>query len=584
MSAPEYGPTLKFSRDEHARKYRQEGETFRERMTGVADGLKDSDPHFHSFRDPLLHQRFLPPGRVQAAVGSTRYHTPYNCFVSGTIPDSLSGITDKLGEAAQTMKLGGGIGYDFSTLRPRNDWIASQETSSSGAVSFAQPFDAMCKTIASAGNRRGAQMLGLRVDHPDIEEFVHAKVGDTSFLSQFNISVLVTDEFMQAVLRGESFPLRFGGRVYKWVDAQRLWHEIMCATWDWAEPGVLFIDRANEMNNLWYCEHLPVTNPCGEQWLPPYGACLLGAFNLPKYLYPWADTWIFDWQLFEADIEAVYPAMDNVPDRATFPLDAQREEAQNKRRMGLGITGLANAGEAMGMPYGSQEFLVWHDRVEWFLTNKLYELSALRAAEYGPFPAFDREKFLNSKFVQRLDPYVQDLIWRHGIRNSHLRSQAPTGTTSLCADNVSSGIEPVFSLGQSRKVRRRDDEGFVRIEEEGLVDYGWNFLGVEGKTVANGDVSVEDHLNVLEVAAYWNDSSVSKTTNISDDTTFEEFKNVYFEAWRRGAKGCTTFRPAGKRWGILQSSDDSGDSGSSEEASGGACTFDPETGVKSCDE
>jgi len=572
------GPTLKFSQDTHATKYRGKGESFREAMTRIADALKDDQQHFHEFRSILLRQAFLPPGRVQAAMGSPRLHTPYNCFVSGDIPDSMEGIMDSVKQAALTMKMGGGIGYDFSSIRPRGDWIASQETYASGAVSFMKPFDAVCQTIASAGNRRGAQMAGLRVDHPDIEEFIAAKQ-NTDNLTQFNVSVLVTDEFMEAMLEGRQFPLRFEGRTYKWVDARALWDEIMRSTWDWAEPGVLFVDQANRMNNLWYCEYLPVTNPCGEQWLPEHGACLLGSFNLVKYLvFNKQQTKVidFDYEQLWTDIQIVYRAMDNVVDRAAYPLPEQEAEAKNKRRMGLGITGLANAGEALGFAYGSSEFLRFQEEVEKLLTYALYTQSAVRARQYGAFPLCDNEKLVQSNFIQKLPPALQDFIREYGLRNSHLTSIAPTGTISLCADNVSSGIEPPYSLGMSRKVRTFDG-----VEEHGLVDYASYFLGVDGKTVMNGDVTVEDHLNVLEIASRWNDSSVSKTVNIDDSVTFEQFKDVYVEAWKRGCKGCTTFRASGKRMGILS---DSQSKGSEEATEGGACVFDPELGTTSCGE
>jgi len=263
MDSKEYGPTLPISEEIHSVKYRATGETFRESQSRVANTLADDPDHFYAFREILLPQRFLPAGRVQASIGSPRKTTAFNCFVSGTIEDSMNGIMDKAKEAAQTMRLGGGIGYDFSTLRPRGDRIVTLDSPASGVISFMEIFDAICKTVSSAGNRRGAQMGVLRIDHPDIEEFIEAKTNNTA-LTKFNISIGVTDEFMEAVVKGKSFNLIFNEQVYKTVDAQYLWDKVMRATWDWAEPGILYIDRINEMNNLWYCEKICATNPCGE--------------------------------------------------------------------------------------------------------------------------------------------------------------------------------------------------------------------------------------------------------------------------------------------------------------------------------
>lgn len=574
-----FGPSSEFSKDQHSSKYQGIGENFVTAITRAAHAMSDDEPHFRRLREAMGLQRVLHAGRIQAGMGSPRAVTPYNCFVSGTVEDSLDGIMEKAKEAALTMKQGGGIGYDFSTLRPKGDWIASQESSSSGPLSFAQIFNSVCQTISSAGNRRGAQMLVLRVDHPDIDEFIQAKQ-NTDNLTQFNISVGITDEFMRAVQKEEQFPLRFNGKVYRWVDAVALWNEIMRSTWDWAEPGVLFLDTANRMNNLWYCEDLAATNPCAEQWLPPYGACLLGSLNLVKYLYedPLEGGYVFNWALFTQDVKDTYKSLDNVIDRARYPLEEQREEAHSKRRMGIGVTGLANCVEAMGMPYGSKEAVDWQWSMEEHLVNEAYRESALRAAEKGSFPLFDRALFMDSPFIKRLSQDVQDLIKKNGIRNSHLTSIQPTGTISLCADNVSSGIEPVFSYGTSRKVRR---EGGV--VEEGLLDYGYSVLGVEGKTVAGGGVEVEDHLAVLSVAAHWNDSSVSKTVNVGDNVTFEQFKEVYFDAWQRGSKGCTTFRASGKRMSILTEASVSEEGNDSADEKS-ACYFDPETGNKTCDD
>jgi len=591
----EYGPTLPISKEIHAQKYRTEGETFKEAMTRVADSLKDSEEHFSDFRDILYNMRFLPAGRVQSAMGAPRTVTPYNCFVMGTIEDSMDGIMDTAKEAADTMRLGGGVGYDFSTLRPRGANIRSLNSRSSGPVSFMGIYDAVCGTISSAGHRRGAQMAVLRVDHPDIEEFVTAKANQTT-LTNFNVSVGVTDEFMEAVKGDEEFDLRFDGRVYKTIRARALWDKILRTTWDWAEPGVLFIDRINRKNNLWYTETIAATNPCGEQPLPPYGACLLGSFNLTKYIYTDPDwtpqvvhisdpnpkpLFAFDWNQFRRDIRHVVRAMDNVVDRAVYPLYEQEREAKDKRRMGLGVTGLANAMEILGMPYGSLEALHWTEQLMSDFRDIAYDTSVDLAIEKGPFPLWD-EKLLDSEFAKSLPENLRDKIRTHGLRNSHLLSIAPTGTISLTADNISSGIEPVFALEYTRDVRNFDG-----ITTETVKDYAWANYGVKGQTA--NELSVFDHLNMLNTVSKFVDSACSKTCNVGDEVSWDEFKEVYMQAYEGGASGCTTFRASGKRFGILRASKDEEvyeepapevDEFVSE---GAACYIDPDTGIRSCD-
>lgn len=579
------GPALSFSEQIHAMKYRGKGETFKEAMSRVADALKDNDEHFLQFKEILYDMRFLPAGRVQSAMGAPRTVTPYNCFVSGTIEDSMDSIMDRAKEAANTMRLGGGIGYDFSTLRPRGTLISSLDSRSSGPVSFMRIFDAVCKTIASAGHRRGAQMGVLRVDHPDIEEFVTAKANATE-LTDFNISVGVTEEFMDAVIDDTDFNLVFEGRKYKTVKARHLWDKILRTTWDWAEPGILFIDRINKKNNLWYCEEIAATNPCGEQPLPPNGACLLGSFNLVKYIKKYeygSPDYYFDYDQFQHDIPPVVRAMDNVVDRATYPLPQQREEALSKRRMGLGVTGLANAIEALGYPYGSDEFLAEMESIFTTLRNTVYESSVSLAIEKGPFPLFEPD-YYGGTFFDTLPAYIREDIEKYGIRNSHLLSIAPTGTISISADNVSSGIEPVFSLQFDRTVQTFDGPQVVTVQ-----DYGYRVFGIKGKTA--DELDVMDHIKVLNLASKYIDSACSKTCNVGDDVTWEKFKDVYMQAYLGGASGCTTFRAAGKRFGILNASavEDVAEEPVVEEDSfvneqeGGACYYDPATGIRSCE-
>jgi len=542
------GPQTPFAQNLHAEKYRGEGESFREYANRVAAALTDKD-QFHEFRDILLRQSFLPGGRIQSAVGSTRDTTPYNCYVSGTIEDSLTdgqgSIMSRAKQAARTMQMGGGIGYDFSTLRPRGAEIRKLGSRSSGPISFMGIFNAICQTIASAGHRRGAQMGVMRVDHPDIEEFIHAKQNSDS-LTGFNVSIGVTDEFMLAVENDSDFDLRFGGQTYRTVRAHALWDKIMRSTWDWAEPGVLFIDRINEMNNLRYCEEIVATNPCGEQPLPPFGACLLGSFNMTKYVVRNHDIYEFDYLGFAKDIAPVVAAMDRVIDVARYPLYEQEKEAKSKRRMGLGVTGMANAVEAVtGHKYGSVGYIREQTKLLSILRNETYRASAFLAKERGAFPEFDSEEYLQGEFVQTLPEDVRDLIREHGIRNSHLTSIAPTGTISLTADNVSSGIEPVFAYSVDRTVQGFDGPVNYTIE-----DYGYKFFGVQGKT--SQDVTAQEHIDVLCNAQELVDSAVSKTCNVSPDMPWDDFKDLYMRAWKLGAKGCTTFNPGGKRMGILK--------------------------------
>ena len=582
----EYGPTLGISQEIHALKYRSKGESFKEAMTRVADALKDNDEHYREFREILLNQRFLPAGRVQAAMGAPREVTAFNCFVSGTLDDSMDSIMEKAAEAAQTMRLGGGIGYDFSSLRPRGDHIASLDSRSSGPISFMGIFDAICKTIASAGHRRGAQMGVLRVDHPDIEEFIKAK-NNSTVLTQFNVSVGITDEFMDAVINDKMFDLKFEGRRYKTVRARYLWDEILRSTWDWAEPGVLFIDTINKKNNLGYCETIAATNPCGEQPLPPYGACLLGSFNLVKYIYTDGEgvgkIRAFNYEALKHDIAPVVRAMDNVIDRTVYPLEEQRMEAQSKRRMGLGVTGVANAGEALGYEYGSPEFLEWLEEVMTVIRDTCYQSSISLALEKGPFPMFMADKYLESGFAKTLPENIRRDIHNYGIRNSHLLSVAPTGTISLSADNVSSGIEPVFSHSYERTIQTFEGQKIERVE-----DYGYRVFGVAGKTA--NELSVFDHVKVLNTASKFVDSACSKTCNVGEEVTWDQFKEVYMQAYLGGASGCTTFRASGKRYGILNAAavEDVAEEPEKEEdedfvEESGACYYDPSTGLRTCE-
>lgn len=577
-------PRTQASDELHAMKYRGPREDFDEAVNRVAFGLADNGHHYHALRDIMTPQRFCPGGRVQGAIGATRQTTAQNCYVSRSIDDSIEGIMDALKEAALTSKMGGGIGYDFSTIRPRGYRVKKIETDATGPVSFMEYFNTVGLGIASSGHRRGAQMAILRVDHPDVEEFIRAKQRPGA-LEGFNVSVAITDRFMEAVANDQLFPLSFDGVVDREVRAVDLWQKIMRATWDWAEPGVFFVDTVNRMNNLWYCEHIAATNPCGEQPLPPFGACLLGSFNLPAYLRKNAHQpplaliadgpmdedmsltpnkiwykgnpsdvqfiptsgWYFDFDQLRADIPHVVRGMDNVVDRTLYPLQEQKAEARAKRRMGLGVMGLANAGEAMGFPYGSPSFLALEATILEVIRDGCYRASSDLAKEKGPFPLFDRSNYCQGAFIATLPEDIQHLIEKQGIRNSHLTSIAPTGTISMCADNVSGGIEPVFAHAYTRPVNTPAGKVEMTIE-----DYGVAFLGVRGKLSA--DVTSQEHVDVIVTAQRFVDSAISKTCNTTGATPWDEFTGIYSKVHAGGGKGCTTFNRDGRRGSLIVTS------------------------------
>ena len=905
MTTRREGPQVPFCEQVHAEKYRAPGEPFREAMNRIAAGLADDDRHYRAFRDALLDMRFLPAGRVQAAIGSARHVTAINCFVSGTIPDSFvervepdhSSIMHRAEQAARTMRMGGGIGYDFSTLRPEGALVRSLQSGASGPLGFMPIFDAVGHATSSAGNRRGAQMGILRIDHPDVMRFIRAKQNEDR-LTGFNVSVAVTDEFMEALARGGTYRLRWADRDWGELDAGEVWEALMRSTWDWGEPGVFFVDAANAWNNLWYCEKIVATNPCvggstpvltdrgwvpiadlvggtvnvwnGEEWspveprptgrdqpmvevelsngerlrctrahrwvladgsrveaddllpgdelletewpvvdggedapgaytqgvfsgdgwvdargrayvsfkredkmhgvgphldcvrtydtatgyrfyaldsskyhdktfvpgcewsvqsrldwlaglldsdggvawsrgaggertscsaivssidrgfvdrvalllrtlgvssnrdvddrsergtaafpnsrpcwriavkssmlrrlqdmglqlrrqsleenrprsanrvrltvvavrsagvegvvycftepkahrgcfagiltgqcgeqpLPPHGACLLGSFNLPRYV---TASRSFDEDAFAADIPPAVRAMDNVVDASHYPLEEQGREERAKRRMGLGVTGLANAVEAMGMPYGSPEALAWQDRVMGRLTRECYLASAGLAREKGAFPLFDSEHYLAGKFVATLDPDVREEVRRGGIRNSHLTSIAPTGTISMTADNVSSSIEPTYRWRQKRRVKMMGGELLADV-----YDYAFARWGVRGRRAAFGEVTADEHVSVLLTAQRHVDSAVSKTINMDSSMPWEDFKAVYLRAYEGGAKGCTTFNAHGKRAGIFVPEPEPSDLPLPQEGGGQdvACYYDPESGRRTCE-
>jgi ribonucleoside-diphosphate reductase alpha chain len=499
------------------------------------------------FARALAGYKFLPAGRILAGAGTGRNVTLFNCFVMGTIQDSMDGIFSALREAALTLQQGGGIGYDFSTLRPKGAGVAGVGADASGPVSFMDVWDAMCRTIMSAGSRRGAMMATLRVDHPDIEEFITAK-RTPGRLSNFNLSVLVSDAFMAAVKADADWNLQFGGKVYRTVKAKALWETIMRATYDHAEPGVIFIDRINQQNNLFYCETIAATNPCGEQPLPPYGACLLGSINLARLVKnPFTDDAALDIGELESLTATAVRMMDNAIDVSRFPLEAQAHEARAKRRIGLGVTGLADALIFCKVKYGSPRSLELTRTWLAALSHAAYRASVELAKEKGPFPLYDMNPYLARPHIQALPPDIYNAIAAHGIRNSLLTSIAPTGTISLFADNVSSGIEPVFAFSYTRKVLLPDG---ARREEQ-VSDLAVRaFQAKFGPDTALPDYFVNaqmlapsDHLAVQAAAQPYIDSAISKTINVPRAISFEDFGHVYLEAYELGCKGCTTYRP-----------------------------------------
>ena len=517
----------------------------------VANALAapENDPaHWRDvFLEALRDYRFLPAGRILAGAGTTRDVTLFNCFVMGTIPDDMAGIFGALQEAALTLQQGGGIGYDFSTLRPKGAPVKGVGADASGPLSFMDVWDSMCRTIMSAGSRRGAMMGTLRCDHPDIEAFVDAK-RDPHRLRMFNVSVLVTDAFMKAVRNDANWPLVFAGKTYRTIRARALWERIMRATYETAEPGVIFIDRINATNNLQYCETIHATNPCGEQPLPPYGACLLGSINLTRFVVdPFTPSAHIDEDALAEIVPVAVRMLDNAIDVSRFPLDAQRREAHAKRRIGLGVTGLADALAMCGARYGSADAVgLTRDWLR-LIRDKAYTASIDLSSEKGPFPLYDRDAFLDGNTIRGLDTDLREAISKCGIRNALLTSIAPTGTISLFAENVSSGIEPIFAAEQRRTVLMSDGSK----QTESIVDFAHGlFRTMHGDTPPDesaftdiSELTAEDHLAIQAAAQEFIDSSISKTINMPEETSFEDFEAVYRRAFDLGCKGCTTFRP-----------------------------------------
>lgn len=580
--APDNWPAI--SRHVWETRYRWAGEsditeTWRRVAREVASVESDSQELWAKrFAGLLEGFRFIPGGRILAGTGTDRRVTLFNCFVMGVIEDTLEGIFDALKQGALTMQYGGGIGYDFSTLRPSGSRARSSGSIASGPVSFMKIWDATCATMLSTGARRGAMMATLRCDHPDIEAFVEAK-REPGILRHFNLSVQITDEFMAAVQADRDWPLVFPSHdthlgeghalrrrwtgqaapiecvVLRAVPARRLWEQIVQAAYESAEPGVLFVDRINSENNLYYREHLTTTNPCGEIPLPPFGACNLGSLNLPAFvLSPFEPGAHIDYEMLQTCASTAVRFLDNVIDLSAFPLEQQALNAKSTRRIGLGLTGLGDALAMLGQRYDSWTALGLAEDVARRICHTAYEASVELAAERGSCEAFERDRYLQAPFIRRLAEPLRDRIARHGIRNSHLLAIAPAGTISLLAGNVSSGIEPIFSLEACRRILGADG----RYRQHQVVDYAWSLWqslrpGADppDALVTALEIGAHAHLEMQATIQPWVDNAISKTINVPETMSIEEFRGIYERAYQKGLKGCTVFRPNPLRGAVL---------------------------------
>jgi ribonucleoside-diphosphate reductase alpha chain len=583
-------------------RYRANDPSIESTWTRVAHALAEVEPSDHTswerrFFDIMRDFRFLPGGRIQAGAGTGRDVTLFNCFVMGTIEDSIPGIFRALEEGAVTMQRGGGVGYDFSTIRPAGARARTTGAVASGPVSFMDVWDAMCTTIQSTGARRGAMMATLRCDHPDIEAFIDAK-REPGRLRHFNLSVLVTDAFMQAVEQDQSWPLVFPAdrldgtgetllrdwsgvaspvpcRIVRRVAARDLWDRLLRASHAVSEPGVLFIDRINRLNNLWYRERISATNPCGEVPLPPYGACDLGAINLTRLIRdPFTPRARLDTDAVVDIAATAVRLLDNVIDASRFPLPAQHDAVHAARRIGLGITGLADALVMLNLRYDSDAAPGFAHETMRAICHAAYRRSIALAEEKGCFPGFERDRYLEAPFIQALPPDIRDGIARHGIRNSHLLAIAPTGSISLLGGNVSSGIEPVFAADLERTVPDANGsparfvltDHAVRLwrQSHGRTD------GVPDALVTALELPIGAHLAMQSTLQAFVDNAISKTINVPEAIGFDDFAPLYRLAYDSGLKGCATFRPSADRAAVLVQSR-SGDNGEYPDRCAGAC-------------
>jgi ribonucleoside-diphosphate reductase alpha chain len=571
LALPPQQVTLDVLLEKYAKGDEKNVEAVRRRVARALAAVEKDSARWEPVFYEALESGFIPGGRVNSAAGTHLQATLINCFVQ-PVGDSVSetvdgkpGIYVALMESAETMRRGGGVGYDFSAIRPRGARVRGTDSTASGPVSYMRVFDKSCETVESAGSRRGAQMGILRCDHPDIEDFIHAK--DQGELKNFNVSVAVTDAFMNAVeadadwelvhkqppapdFEGEPGQRPDGLWVYRRIKARELWREIMESTYDHAEPGVFFIDRANADNNLSYAEKIESTNPCGEQPLPSYGCCCLGSINLTPFVRePFGAKARFDFEALGKVVRSAVRMLDNVLDATVWPIKQQQEEARAKRRVGLGFTGLGDALVMLGLRYDTDEARRMGAKIAEAMRDEAYAASVGLAREKGAFPLLDAERYLAAPhFASRLPEWLKDEIRTHGIRNSHLLSVAPTGTISLAfADNASNGIEPPYAWTYQRKKRMPDSS----MKSYDVEDHAWRLyhhLGgdmekLPGAFVTAMDISALDHMRMVAAVAPYVDSAISKTVNVPEDYPYEQFKDLYLEAWKAGLKGITTYRP-----------------------------------------
>lgn len=511
-----------------------------------AEAPVDHDDAAEVFYDAMHDFKVLPGGRILAGCGTARNVTLANTFVMRTLPDSLDGILDTLKDAALTMQMGGGIGFDFSTLRPSGTPVRGLDCPAAGPLKTMDIFDATCRMIVT-GMGRGAMMATLRCDHPDIEAFIMAK-SDRTRLRNFNLSVMVTDAFMDAVRDGSDWDLVWQGKTMRTLKARDLWNTIMKQTYAAAEPGVLFIDRINDANPLKYLETIAATNSCAEQPLPPHGTCPLASINLASLIEaPFSDHARINMGELRRLTTVAVRMLDNTLDVSRFAVPAQRQQAQRQRRIGVGVTGVGNAMAMLGARYGSPKavFLLgsWMQTIQ----NAAYAASAQLASERGTFPLYNAVEHLKCASVQALDPDVRALVEQHGLRNGTLTTIAPTGTTSMLAGNISSGVEPIFSTSFTRVVTQADG---TKTSESVKDHAAWMFESMFGEGaplpdsfVTASDLTPQDHVAMQAAAQAWVDSGISKTVNCPEDIPFEDFKDVYQSAYDAGCKGCTTYRP-----------------------------------------
>jgi len=540
-------------------------DTWRRVARAIASVERDAQEWERRFESALQGFRFLPGGRIVAGAGLATDVTLFNCFVAGRLVDSLEGILESLKETALTMQHGGGIGLDFSPLRPRGAPAARTGATASGPVSFMHVWDSMCGTLLATGRRRGAMMGTLRCDHPDIEEFVDAK-REAGVLHNFNLSVLVTDAFLRAVDDDRDWPLAWppGGAAVagRTVAARRLWRRIVESALETAEPGVLFVDTINRENNLRYCETISATNPCGEVPLPPHGACDLGSINLAAAVSaPFSDAAAIDHGQLEQLSGIAVRFLDNVIDVSRFPLQKQAEQARRTRRIGLGITGLGDALAMLGLRYDSAAAREAAAGAMRTIRDAAYRAAIDLAAEKGPFPAYDAGRYCDAPFIRRLPPEVRTLLQRHGIRNSHVLSIAPAGTISLLAGNLSSGVEPIFALEAERSIRGPGQT----LQDVVVADFAFRQWRAEFGTcralpdsfVTANAISGDAHLAMQASLQPYVDNAISKTITLSPGETADTVDGVFRRAHHAGIKGCTVFRPGSMRGEVIRTRDES---------------------------